>query len=188
MALFGESADDAVKAGISMLHRLKKYNKNRKNSGFDPIRIGIGINTGELMLGTVGGKKRMDGTVISDAVNVASRIEGLTKTYGVSLLISDRTFAALQNPNAYCVRAIDRVQVKGKSEKISVFEVFDADPPELKEGKLNTKTFFEQAISLYSINSYTEAASLFSECLRQNPGDPISALYEEKCRKHKDET
>ncbi|MGC1198221.1 MAG: response regulator [Geitlerinemataceae cyanobacterium] len=186
MALFGDSADDALKAGISMLRRLKKYNKNRENSGFEPIRIGIGINTGELMLGTVGGQKRMDGTVISDAVNVASRIEGLTKTYGVPLLISDRTFAALQNPNSYCIRAIDRVQVKGKSERISVFEVFDADPPELKEGKLNTKTFFEQAISLYSINSYTEAASLFSECLRQNPNDFISALYEEKCRQKQD--
>jgi signal transduction histidine kinase/class 3 adenylate cyclase/CheY-like chemotaxis protein len=186
MALFGESADDAVKAGISMLHRLEEYNQNRGNSGFDPIRIGIGINTGELMLGTVGGQKRMDGTVISDAVNVASRIEGLTKNYGVSLLISDRTFAALHNPNAYCIRAIDRVKVKGKSEMISVFEVFDADPPELKEGKLNTKTFFEQAIALYSLNHYIEAASLFSECLRQNPGDPIAALYDAKCRQQQE--
>lgn len=182
MALFGESADDAVLAGISMLQRLSEYNQHRIRSRFEPIRIGIGINTGELMLGTVGGQKRMDGTVISDAVNVASRIEGLTKHYEVSLLISDRTFAELSNPNAYCIRAIDRVKVKGKSEMISVFEVFDADPPELKEGKLNTKTFFEQAIAIYSLNHYAEAASLFSECLRQNPGDPMAILYQEKCR------
>jgi class 3 adenylate cyclase len=188
MALFGENADDAVNAGISMLKRLDTYNQYRRNLGYIPIRIGIGINTGDLMLGTVGGQKRMDSTVISDAVNVASRIEGLTKNYGVSLLISDRTFAALQEPETYSLRLLDRVKVKGKSEMISVFEVFDADPPELKERKLNTKTFFEQAVALYNLNHFAEATSLFDECLRQNPGDTIARLYQNKCQQQQDRT
>ncbi|TAF33592.1 MAG: response regulator, partial [Oscillatoriales cyanobacterium] len=92
MALFSEGADDAVRAGIAMLHALVEYNQERASAGYIPIKIGVGINTGSLMLGIVGGPSRMDGTVISDAVNLASRIESLTKKYGVSLLITDPTF------------------------------------------------------------------------------------------------
>ncbi len=101
MALFSRSADDAIKAGIDMLHRLAKYNTKRTNPERPPIQIGIGINTGSLMLGTVGGQTRMDGTVIGDAVNLASRLEALTKHYGVSLLISHHTFQCLRHPVEY---------------------------------------------------------------------------------------
>ncbi|MDY6940884.1 MAG: CBS domain-containing protein, partial [Cyanobacteriota bacterium] len=119
MALFGRNADDAVQAGIAMLDTLNRYNQTRQHPDRPPIRIGIGINTGDLMLGTVGGRTRMDGTVISDAVNLASRLEGLTKNYGVSLLISDRTFLAMKDRSDCDLRLIDRVQVKGKSEMVS---------------------------------------------------------------------
>ncbi|MEB3828152.1 CHASE2 domain-containing protein [Phormidium sp. CCY1219] len=177
MALFGEGADNAVKAAIAMLQRLHKYNLERQQQGESPIKIGIGINTGSLMLGTVGGPKRMDGTVISDAVNLASRIEGLTKNYGLSLLISDRTFYSLQNSNHYNIRLIDRVKVKGKSETVSVFEVFDADPIELREGKLITQSIFEEALLHYSHQHYAEAHRLFQKCLRINPGDSVARIY-----------
>lgn len=85
MALFSGTADDAVKAGISLLVRLQQFNEERVKEGWEPIKIGIGINTGSLLLGTVGGTQRMDTTVISDAVNLASRLEGLTKQYGISM-------------------------------------------------------------------------------------------------------
>ena len=181
MALFSGSADDAVKAGITMLQLLEEYNKTRERPGREAIRIGIGINTGSLMLGTVGGKNRMEGTVISDAVNLASRIEGLTKTYGVSLLISHYTFMQLHHPLDYAMRLIDRVKVKGKSEMVSVFEVFDADPPELKERKLITKPIFEQALVLYYLEKFSQAAQLFADCLRQNPMDNVAQIYLERC-------
>ncbi|MEM9245249.1 MAG: response regulator, partial [Cyanobacteria bacterium P01_F01_bin.153] len=109
MALFPGSADDALKAAIAMLRQLKDYNQVKGHSDLPEINTGIGINTGTLMLGTVGGEKRMDTTAISDAVNLASRIESLTKVYGVSLLISDRTFINLENSNDYQMRAVDRV-------------------------------------------------------------------------------
>lgn len=177
MALFSGRADDAVKAGIAMLNQLTEYNQGRTKAGYLPIHIGIGINTGSLMLGTVGGPKRMDSTVISDAVNLASRIEGLTKNYGVALLISEHTFNSLSNPNLYNIRHIDRVKVKGKSERVSVYEVFDADPQFLRESKLITKSIFEEALQLYNQGLYLQAARFFQKCLRINPGDKVSEIY-----------
>lgn len=182
MALFSGAADDAVRAGISMLHRLTEYNIHRSRSGYQPIEIGIGINTGNLMLGTVGGQFRMDGTVIGDAVNLASRVEGLTKNYGVSLLISDRTFFALCEPKNYDVRPIDCVTVKGKSEQVSVFEVFSADPEALRSLKRQTQTLFEQAVVLYQSQFWQEAEQKFLQCLAVNPGDRVAAIYLERCQ------
>ncbi|MEG4455059.1 adenylate/guanylate cyclase domain-containing protein [Microcoleus sp. N9_A1] len=182
MALFSEGADDALKAGIAMLHTLAEYNRDRASLGYVPVQIGVGINTGSLILGIVGGKSRMDGTVISDAVNLASRIESLTKNYGVSLLITQQTFDRLINPGDYAIRVIDKVQVKGKSEWVTVYEVFDADLPEVKAGKLATLQLFTEALSLYNMNSFRQAAGLFADCLRQNPGDKVARIYLERCQ------
>ena len=182
MALFGGNADDAVQAGIAMLHRLTEYNQHRANSGYMPIQIGIGINTGSLMLGTVGGQNRMDSTVISDAVNLASRLEGLTKQYGASLLISHYTFSQLEDANQYAFRIIDRVLVKGKSSEVSVYEVFDADSPKLREGKLRTKTAFERALLLYHLHSFRDAAKQFEEVLSFNPEDKAAQIYLQRCQ------
>jgi len=181
MALFSEGADDAVKAGIAMLHTLAEYNRERASAGDVPIQIGVGINTGSLILGIVGGCNRMDGTVISDAVNLASRIESLTKNYGVSLLITQHTFDRLTNPADYAIRVIDRVQVKGKSEWVTVYEVFDADLPEVKAGKLTTLPVFAEALSLYNLNNFREAGGLFADCFGQNPGDRVARIYLERC-------
>jgi len=182
MALFSGSADDAVKAGIAMLHRLADYNQYRANSGDVPIKIGIGINTGSLMLGTVGGKNRMDGTVISNAVNLAFRLESLTKNYGVSLLISQPTFLGLHDPSKYNIRFIEKVKVKGKSEPVAVFEVFDGDDPKIKVAKLATKTIFEEGLLLYHQHSMREAAQRFEEVLSINPKDTVAQIYLKRCQ------
>ncbi|MEG5001159.1 adenylate/guanylate cyclase domain-containing protein [Microcoleus sp. B4-D4] len=181
MALFSEGADDAVKAGIAMLHSLAEYNRQRVAADDVAIKIGVGINTGSLMLGTVGGNSRMDGTVIGDAVNLASRIESLTKNYGVSLLITQQTFDRLTNPADYAIRVIDKVQVKGKSEWVTVYEVFEADLPEVKAGKLANLLLFAEALFLYNMNNFREAGELFADCWRQNPGDKVAQIYWDRC-------
>jgi len=182
MALFSGEADNAVKAGIAMLQGLVEYNQNRANFGYAPIQIGIGINTGSLMLGTVGGQNRMDGTVISDAVNLASRVESLTKNYGVSLLITQPTYSRLKNPSQYAIRTLDTVKVKGKSEAVTVYEVFDADGLEIKEGKLATLELFAEARAIYWEGNFAEAARLFWECWRHNQGDRVAKIYWERCQ------
>ncbi len=182
MALFSGNADNTVNASIAMLHQLQVYNQERVNSGDAPIKIGIGINTGNLMLGTVGGQNRMDTTVISDAVNLASRVESLTKNYGVSLLITQETYSRLKNPSQYAIRTLDTVKVKGKSEAVTVYEVFDCDPPEIKEGKLATLQLFAEALEIYSEGKLAKAGRLFSECWRQNQGDRVAKIYWERCQ------
>ncbi|MBD2014214.1 AAA family ATPase [Microcoleus sp. FACHB-53] len=182
MALFSGAADNALKAGIAMLHRLSEYNQNRMKWDYGSIQIGIGINTGSLMLGTVGGSNRMDGTVISDAVNLASRVESLTKNYGIPLLITHQTFSRLSNPLDYKIRRIDQVKVKGKSELVTVYEVFDADLPEIKEGKLATLELFKEALFHYTSQDWRAAEKLFSECLRLNPMDKVAQIYWQRCQ------
>lgn len=179
MALFNGSADDAVKAGIAMLEQLNEYNMSRSLPDRPPLQIGIGINTGSLMLGTVGGQNRMDSTVISDAVNLASRVESLTKEYGVSMLITHNTFVQLSD--VYDFRLIDRVTVKGKSRMVTIYEVFTADPPQLRQKKLETKIMFEQALVFYNSDSFVEATRLFSACLQVNPGDKVAQIYMQRC-------
>jgi PAS domain S-box-containing protein len=181
MALFSGNPDNAVNASIVMLHQLQVYNQERVNSGYAPIKIGIGINTGNLMLGTVGGQNRMDTTVISDAVNLASRVEGLTKTYGVALLITQQTFNKLANPSNYAIRMIAEINVKGKVDLSTIYEVFDADIPETKRGKLATKDLLNQALSLYRQQKFIQATELFAQCLKLCPSDQVAQIYWDWC-------
>jgi two-component system sensor histidine kinase ChiS len=182
MALFTQGADDALRSSIDMLRRLELYNRERRGRGYAAIALGIGINTGQLMLGTVGGKNRMDNTVISDTVNVAARIERLTRTYRVSLLISHHTFLELEDANQYAMRVIDRVQVKGKSTFVSVYEVFEGDVLEIKDAKLATKTIFETAILQFYQKNFQAAADGFAACLDKNPLDAVAQVYLERCQ------
>lgn len=122
MALFA-NADDAVRAGLAMLGALDGFNDDRRAAGLAPVAIGVGINTGLLMLGTIGEKHRMDGTVISDAVNLAARVESLTKEYGKPLLISEFTLQELADPKAYDIQPVDVVVVKGKTQSVAIYAV-----------------------------------------------------------------
>ncbi len=122
MALFADP-DDAVRAGLAMVDTLRRYNEGRRAQDLPPIAIGIGLNTGSLMLGTIGEEHRMDGTVISDAVNLAARVESLTKTYKVGILISQFTHERLADAAVYDIRAVDVVTVKGKTHPVALFEV-----------------------------------------------------------------
>ena len=175
MALFPTSANDALDAAIGMLNSLHDYNEDRPKR--EQLRIGIGLHTGTIMLGTVGGENRMDSTVIGDAVNLSSRVEGLTKVYGVNLLITENTLANLTDPEAYAMREIDRVTVKGKRKPVTVYEVFESDDYEMKVRKQASLEFFAQGLELYREKKYTEARAMFYQVLQINPDDKAARLY-----------
>jgi len=182
MALFPTHADDAVRASIGMLRRLNHYNITRTRPDRQPIKIGIGLHTGRLMLGTVGGHSRMDGTVISDAVNLGARVEGLTKLYGATLLITEHTYAHLEDPTHYAMREIDRVAVKGKTQPVTLFDLFDGDSAEQITLKKQTLTHFALALGMYRQQEFAFAIELFSDILQQNRQDKAAKLYVARCR------
>jgi hemerythrin len=181
MALFPDSADDAVLGAIAMLERLDAYNLGRSRAGYVPMRIGIGINTGLVMLGTIGGSGRMDGTVISDEVNVAARLEDLTKTWGVPLLMSEHTLHSLENPQRYQIRFIDRLRLKGKNEAQSVYEVYDGDPLPLRQAKARNQRSFEEALACYHLREIPQARTRLLACLADAPGDVPARIYLDRC-------
>jgi PAS domain S-box-containing protein len=181
MALFPLSADDAVCGSIAMLRTLREYNKRLLGAGMPLIKVGIGLNSGPLILGTIGGQNRMEGTVIADAVNLASRVEGLTKIYDTPLLITEHTHIKLRHPHQYNIRLIDAVTVKGKTEEVTIYEIFDADMPEMIALKRATLSEFEQGFVLYHSDEHRDATQLFEEVLASNPEDKVAQIYLKRC-------
>jgi len=177
MALFPHTADDGVQAAIAMHAAVSEYNKDRKKKGFEPIGIGVGLHIGDLMLGIIGHEARMQGTVVADAVNLASRLEGLTRVYGSSISISEPTLSQLKDPDKYKHRFVDKVQVKGKKAPVSVHEVFDGDPAAVIKLKEKTRDDFEQGLCLYYDRKFSEASVKFNQVLEKHPEDRAARIY-----------
>jgi len=181
MALFGDSVEDAIDAAIDMRRALTEFNDDRLSEGQPPVDCGIGIHTGNLMLGIVGGEGRIDGTVISDAVNLASRLEGLTKIYKTSVIISEDTLLKIKDPSNYNYRFLDVARVKGKREATYLYEIIDGEGELMRKLKLETLPLYNQGIELFKKKLYTQAASVFDKVLLVNPEDAAARLYYNRC-------
>jgi DNA-binding response OmpR family regulator/class 3 adenylate cyclase len=181
MALFPRCADDGVQAAIAMHRAVANYNQEREQDGYQPIGIGVGLHLGDLMLGVIGNQDRMQGTVVSDAVNTASRIEGLNKRYGTSTTISEEVMAHLENPARYHYRFVDKVLVKGKDTPVTVFEIFNGDPEAMAQLKKETKGSFEAGLELYYERKFAEASVRFNQVLEKNPEDKAALIYLKRC-------
>lgn len=181
MALFPTSPDDALKASIKMLEVISLVNPKRAKDGYKKIEIGIGLHTGTLMLGTIGEQERMEGTVIADAVNLASRLEGLTKIYGSSIIISEQFLNKLERPEIYNYRFLDKVKVKGKNTSVSIFEIFDGESQKSKELKIKTYDDYINAIRLFTDKKFDRAYQILINILKINPNDKAAELYEKRC-------
>jgi class 3 adenylate cyclase len=127
MAIFSDGPDSAFSAALSMRARLESFNRRMDSAGHEPLRFGIGIHTGVLMLGTIGENLRMDTTVISDTVNTASRLEELNKEFGTDILVSGDAVAALENPERFLTKLVSQSQVKGKAKLVDAFALLGVD-------------------------------------------------------------
>jgi class 3 adenylate cyclase len=183
MALF-ESADDAVGGAIAALRALDAANADRRASGKSPITIGIGLHTGTLMLGTVGGERRLSCTVLGDSVNLASRVESLTKKYGAALLITDATRAALSPERlaALELREVDRVAVKGKSEPVTLYEVLDGLDDASRARRRSTRLALEESLATLRRGEPQQALERLNAAAEIDPADPTLALHRQRCR------
>ena len=184
MALFEKNPDDAINTAIKIRIILEEYNSNRIKKGYKEIEIGIGIHVGKIMLGTIGENERMDGTVISNTVNIASRLEGLTTYFGAPIIISQDVIKKTKNSFHLDYRILGLVQVKGISKEIKIYEILAGNDSDKLRFKKETKYDFEKAYSLYLTKNFEEAVMIFENILRVNPGDKASSLYLGKCKLH----
>jgi class 3 adenylate cyclase/tetratricopeptide (TPR) repeat protein len=184
MALFEGGTDAAVRAGISMWRSLDEFNLRSAALGRPELQIGIGVNTGPVVLGTVGGMNRIQCTVIGDTVNLASRIEQLTKTYSARFLIGGGAVQTLNNPQAVTMRLIDRVAVAGKMAPVDLYEVLDAEEPERRAAKLATAELMRSAIGYYFDRDFAQARAAFAAVSRQDPADPVPRAFAERSARY----
>ena len=180
MAIFPNSYIDSIQAALKKLELVNNYNLKREKDGRIPIHIGIGLHYGHMMVGMVGEKFRMQGDAFSDDVNLTARLEGLTKLYGVSLIISEAIYRQLVEPHNYNIRFLDNVKVKGKTRPIKIYEIFDADPPEIKTLKIQTLPDFKKGQALFFQKEFSQAAICFNKVIKGFPKDKTVELYLER--------
>ncbi len=185
MALFPPGFEDnALRAAIEMRRVLAIYNEHRMSVGYRPIDIGIGLNNGELMLGTVGSPARLDTTVIGDSVNLASRMESLSKDVGAKILITEFMYAALADPSEFHLRKIGKVLVAGKNNSVDIYEVMDDDGEEIIKKKESYMAIFEEALKSYKEAKFEDAFVFFKECRDACPEDMPVAIYFARCKQY----
>lgn len=182
MALFPESPDHALRAAICLQEAVRKYNRNRDKAGYRNIQIGIGLHCGSIMLGTIGEHDRMETTVISDTVNIASRMEQMTKTFGTSIIISLRMYDLMKDHSDFEIRNLGPVQVKGKKKKMGLLEVLNGLPERDTYKKIATRDVFEKALGNFLEKDYENALIGFHSVLSENAEDRGAAYYIERCR------
>ena len=185
MALFPAGSDDALRGSIEMIRRVRHYNEGRVRAGYPPINVGIGLNTGIVMVCIVGGENRINSTVIGDAVNLASRLEAETKTYRIPVVISHSTLRGLSDQNDYSIRFLDRIKVKGRSQPVSIYEVFDCDGEAMRGAKHQSRDLFEKAVSFYHMHDIDDAHALFRQCAEIAPDDAPTHVYLRRCEDYK---
>ncbi|MFP4432502.1 MAG: adenylate/guanylate cyclase domain-containing protein [Spirochaetaceae bacterium] len=180
MAFFGapvsheDDAYQAVMAGIEMAKAVERFNEEQRKIGKPEFRIGVGLAYGEVTVGNIGTDKKMDYTVIGDIVNLASRMEGLTKVYHQQLLISDRLYEAVKGQ--LLTRPVDRVAVKGKTQGVPIYTAVDTLEPEAEEAW----KYHAASMKAYYNREFDKAARGFQAVLERLPGDYLAEVFLER--------
>lgn len=175
-AHYPDHAELAVGAGLSMLEALDELNVGFKKKGWPEVHIGVGINTGVMSVGNMGSRFRRAYTVLGDAVNLGSRLEGLTKIYGVSMLVSESTAQAAER---YLYREVDRVRVKGKAEPVTIYEPLGLQEA-IAEERIERASTFQRLLLDYRSQSWGRAEEALRALLEDEPGCYLYALYLER--------
>ena len=183
MALFGSpfptdnDAGNAVRAAIDMFQALQILNARRASQGKAAIRIGVGIGSGSVVTGNIGSPKRMDFTVIGDAVNLAARTEAATKVYGADILVCGTTWAQLKAPPR--ARKLDVVRIRGQTRPTDLWEIVE-HRPDIPEDALGA---YACGLDAYLASDWARALDRFAEAAVGRPGDRAAEVMAERCRR-----
>ncbi|MCB9526514.1 MAG: hypothetical protein H6702_24500 [Myxococcales bacterium] len=189
MALFDDERDDgagarrAVQSAVGMHSALARYNRLRAERREPPVGMGIGLHTGELMLGTIGGRDRLNASVIGDSVNLASRVEGLTKRYGAACLVSGEVVAQLGPDPEWALRHLDDVRVKGRSSPVAVYQLLDCEPRDERAARLLHRDAWHAARGALVAGRLDEALARFQALAAGDPGDKAVPLMIARCER-----
>jgi len=170
-----QDAKNCARAALAMRRELRQLNQKWREQGRMGLGMGIGINQGEVVVGNIGSHERMDPTVIGDSVNLASRLEGLTRVYGADILVG-ASVAELARDEVH-LRSVARVQVKGKSKPVDVFTFVGARNEEVDPEFLKWLDTYEEGLEKFRARDFTEAKILFSRFLEFYPDDLLAKMY-----------
>lgn len=185
MTIFGtpvrrdDDARRALQTAVDINNALVEFNKRYTNLK-DRIKIGIGIHTGEVVVGNIWSDKRLDYTVIGDNVNLSSRIESLTVYYGCPILIPENTYVCIEEEfsnEEFLIREIDKVVVKGKIQSVGIYEIMLFSDDDEKQKKTAAIQVFEQGLQLYRLRDFYKALSVFERIKH----DKASRIYKLRC-------
>ncbi len=187
MAIWGapihleDHADRAVHSSLKMIEELKILQIKWQEEQLPFLDIGIGLNTGEMVVGNMGSHKRFDYTVLGDSVNLGARLEGINKNYGTRIICSEFTKKSLIHPDKFLFRELDRIQVKGKSEPVRIYEVVDFNSVE-SSFKIKIIQLFEEGLALYREKKWDHAIQKFKDAILSNNGkDAPSEVFIKRC-------
>jgi class 3 adenylate cyclase len=180
LALFPGEPAQALLAATQVQRQMARYNHGRRQAGYRQVRVGIGLHYGNLMLGTIGTVDQMQTTVISDVVNVASRLEGMTKTFDINVVVSGAVVAALPADHPFKLRALGSVTAKGKTESVEVFECYDADSAEIAELKTSLIPQWDVGMEAFRAGKLLSAGKVFARVVELNPADTVAAYFRDR--------
>lgn len=186
MAFFGapitypDHAKWACRCALKHLEKLKELQEEYARMGLPQIDVGIGMNTGEVNVGNMGSETVRNYTVMGDAVNLASRLEGINKQYGTRIIISEFTYEDIKD--SFVCREIDLVRVKGKAQPVRIYELIAEQQasPQMQE----VLTFFQQGYHFYHQKEWQKANDCFLQALHVRPDDEVSKLYIDRCKNY----
>ncbi len=177
MAIFPGNAADALSAAIDMQKELQQFNLTRQLNGQTPIQIGVGMHTGPLIMGITGDEHRMDACTISDTVNTASRLEGLTKHYKAGIILSGASLDQIEDRTRFHLRNLGLVQLKGKQEPLLIHECFSGNIPQDIENKSSTLPLFNEGVAYYLSNFFDQAHDAFQKVAESDSNDRTARFF-----------
>ncbi len=176
---FEDHATKCCLAALRMQKKLAELRKQWHEEGRPELYSRVGVNSGDMIIGNMGSKQVFDYTVMGDAVNLSSRLEGANKNYGTTILIGQGTYDDVKD--IFVTRPLDLILVKGKSEPVDVYELLAENEKELSENKIRSLNYFAEGLALYRARKFIEAKEYFGNALNVEAGDNPSKVYIERC-------
>jgi signal transduction histidine kinase/class 3 adenylate cyclase/ligand-binding sensor domain-containing protein len=177
LSIFQEQAENGLEACVAMQETIKVYNEDRQSMGREPITVGMGLHIGPLIMGVIGDEKRTETASISGTVNIASRMEGMSKFFGAAITLSETVYQQLSKPEKYEFRWLGEVQLKGREDSIGVYECLNGHTDETRELKLQTREVFQKGQAAFMKQDFATAVHCFETVYAQHPADKAARQY-----------